>query len=226
MARLMCASVSDGFMRSASRNASAAPLWSNCSSRATPRLFARYASSRARTSGGCVWALTAAANATVSHVIRESVTILTLSMHHRPRIDHTFAFLHRDRLVRVGTCDGVDAAARPSHVDLGDPWRVAEAERQRKLALRAVTGAGLDQLPLACAAGEHDLDACANPVAVRLRADGLDAQRVPAIAAVVTQQARGPVILGNKEIEIPIVVVVGICRASTDDRPAKRGTEL
>src|SRR5262249_61457913 len=85
---------------------------------------------------------------------------------HRPGVDQSFAFLHRDRLVGVGTFDSVNAAARPSDADLCDPGRLAEAERQRQLALRAVAGTCLDQLPLACAAGEHDLDARADPIPV------------------------------------------------------------
>src|SRR5262249_715621 len=122
--------------------------------------------------------------------------------------------------------DRVDAPARPAHTNFGDPCRIAKPESHRQLALRTIAGTGLDELPSAATPRQSNLDTGANPVAVRLCPDRLHAQCVPTIAAVVPQQARGPVILGDQQIEIPVVVEVRVGRATTDDRPPYGGAEL
>src|SRR5262249_59630181 len=101
----------------------------------------------------------------------------------RARIDHALAFLNGHHLVRGGSGDRVDAAAWPPNANLGDALRVAEAERERQLALRTVARAGPDQLPARASPRHHDVHPRADAVAIRRGAAKLHAQRVVAVAA-------------------------------------------
>src|SRR5438094_9764578 len=71
----------------------------------------------------------------------------------RLRVDQPFAFLNRDRLVRCGPAQHVDASARPAHAHVGDGRRRSEPEGERQLAPWAVAGSWLLDLPLPAAAG-------------------------------------------------------------------------
>ena len=132
------------------------------------------------------------------------------------------AFLDRNRLISLDAANLFAAAGRPGHADRVDAGRRAEPERQRQFALRRVARSRLHDLPQLRAAGDHDVDAGADAIAVRRGADCLHPQHVVGVAAVVAQQAGRAAVGGDQDVEVTVVVVVAVGGAAADALAAER----
>src|SRR5207249_11088570 len=163
MARLARAIASVGSIFSASRNASAASPGRDCSRSATPRLFARYASSLAP--NGVAQTPTNETQrpqrttqrpqrAKRLRGVRCFISVCTLRSSALPlrplrgkALCDPLSLFDDDRAVGGNVRDRIDRAAGPRDFDLRGARGGAEAESEGELALRGVAGARLDDAP-------------------------------------------------------------------------------
>src|SRR5262249_34275901 len=132
-----------------------------------------------------------------------SAIVLALRRNRRPAYDSR-AFLDRDRLIRVERADVVDTSAGARDAQAGDPRRCGEPESQRQLALREVARSRLYDLPEAGSTANGDLDARPDAVAIRGGPDRHHAQHVVPVAAVVSKEARRPVIGRDHHVQVAV----------------------
>src|SRR5262249_38569839 len=140
----------------------------------------------------------------------------------RPGFSDSGAFLQYIKPVGGEVGQLVHFPARPFDFDLRDLVVAAQPESQRRLALRAVTRPAVHNLPLLRSVGQRDCDLRADAVAVRFVANGLEPDEPRLIAIVVAQQIGRAAIGRQQNIQISVVVVIAVSRASPDNGSLER----
>src|SRR3954454_6953598 len=131
-------------------------------------------------------------------------------------------FVDREELTRGDVRQLLDRATGPLDFDGSGDGLGAQAEGESQVALRAVAGAAADAVPL-LARLAFDADDGADAVAIRLRAHGADGEPVIAIAAVIAEKVGGAVVGGDEQVEVAVMVDVGVGGAASDDGAAEFG---
>src|ERR1039457_5246 len=115
-------------------------------------------------------------------------------------------------------------AAGPHHFQVGGRMR-AQSEGKGQIALRAVAGAAAHHVPLFAACAFHP-NHRADPIAIRFRTCQTNAQPMVAVAAVIAQKNRRSVVGGDQDVQIAVVVEIGIGRAARHYGFGKCGSYL
>ena len=116
------------------------------------------------------------------------------------------------------------ASVRPAHVEAIDDRRPVEPEMDAQIVLRQVTAAAANFLPLLGPAGD-EVDARADRVAIRRGADQLQVDPVMRGIAGEAVQVGTIVDVGDRDVDLPVVVDVAERGAAGGLRDRQRGAD-
>ena len=144
-----------------------------------------------------------------------------LRKHDWARRDDTSSFLKCNELIRLNIRERIFLPAGPHDGEADFPafFRLAQPEGERQFALRQIARTGLHHAKQPGALARRSPYLGADAVAIGARADGLHAQHVVLVAVVVAQQSRRAIVGGDHQIQVAVVVEIGVGRAPADDRP-------
>src|SRR5262249_53667243 len=123
--------------------------------------------------------------------------------------------VNRNHLIGVYIVERLLRAARPFDRYGLDLRVLTEAKRQSEIGLRSVGRSAVDGPPL-LAAGALDAHYGADAIAVGLRAHRADAKPLFFVTAIVAEQMGRAAVVGEQDVEVTIVVVVGVDGAARD----------
>src|SRR5450755_1897379 len=146
----------------------------------------------------------------------------------RPGRNDALSFLNRNELVGLDTCHEILLADGPHD---GQTHRLArlgfaQPEGERQFALRQLARTGFHHAKKPLAFVGFYCHVCADAVTVRARAHSFHSEHVVLVAVVIAQQSSRPIVGGDEQIEVAVIVEVAVCRAAADDGPWQRRSEL